>query len=307
MHVARATKAVRTFFAGRFTMQHSSSPGRAAAAHIDIPKNFACTVTATPGDLTAETAHLLERLIFDQAKNGNGGDRKKEPTTLHIALSGGTTPQKVYESFSRTHFFKRALDQGADVHLWYGDVRLVPDDDDSSNARMVRKALDGTFPECNLHPVKIELGGAEAAKDYAQQLLKAIPNKVRGGVNVPGFDIVMLGVGADGHTASLFPGTPSVACVDQVCVAVMPGKDVKPYVERVTITTPVIQAARHVVLIAAGKDKSPVLRGILASDAALEEHRGEWLVPVSRLVRSCEGTVHILVDAAIAEGSLTGR
>uniref|UniRef100_A0A7S1M2Q7 6-phosphogluconolactonase n=1 Tax=Neobodo designis TaxID=312471 RepID=A0A7S1M2Q7_NEODS len=296
----------------------SSNPSRCSvsgqAAFVDLPANWKLRVLPTADDLAAESTYLIETITCDLARrpstadSATGDDAAPVPSLrkLHLALSGGSTPKKIYESFARTYFFKQVLDKKAELNLWYGDVRMVPDAHADSNARMVTTALDGSFPDNVIHAVDVAAPAAEAAAKYAAQMLELMPTTDVGGVAVPVFDILLLGMGPDGHTASLFPGTDAPAARDAVCVTCMPGPDVKPRVERVTVTAPVIEAAKHVVLIAAGAEKKEAFRGLVASDAALAEHK-EWLRPVIRLLRGCKGAVHLLVDKAIAEGCFRSK
>jgi 6-phosphogluconolactonase len=286
------------------------------ASFVDIPSNWKVRISANNDDLAAEATYLIETLSCDLAareekkpvaaveadgaESDSAATRSAGPRKLHLALSGGSTPKRIYESFAKTYFFKQVLDRKAELNLWYGDVRMVPDEHADSNARMVMTALDGSFPAEAIHGVDVALPAAEAAAKYSAALLEGMPTTVVDGLTVPVFDILLLGMGPDGHTASLFPGTDAAATRDAVCVRCMPGPDVKPQVERVTVTAPVIEAARHVVLIAAGGEKKEAFRGLVASDAALDAN-ASWLRPVTRLIRRCQGAVHVLVDGSIAE------
>ena len=164
--------------------------------------------------------------------------------TLHVALAGGTTPKRAYELL--------AQDEGdwSHVHLWLGDERCVPDDDPESNARMVRESLLAT--ERAGPPVLHAVASPEVPEDaawlYSLALLEHMPDGV--------FDIVLLGMGPDGHTCSLFPGHPVLA-VREAPVSPVRGSP-KPPPERVTLTLPVVR--RRAVHAAAGDRRGEARR-----------------------------------------------
>ena len=183
----------------------------------------------------------------------------------HLALSGGTTPQRAYELLAR-----RGTDE---AEIWLVDERCVPSDHADSNARMIRAALgDGV----RLHEARGELGPEDAAWLYAREV-EAI-----GGV----FDVVVLGLGEDGHTASLFPGHPEADARHAPVIGVRGSP--KPPPERITLTLPVIARARHTVLLATGEGKRDALARVRARDEAL---------PAARLGSALD---EIVCDAAAA-------
>ena len=149
----------------------------------------------------------------------------------NVALAGGSTPRRAYELARR----RQSWDG---VTLWFGDERCVPPEDERSNYRLAKKALG--FEDA--HRIRGELGGEEAARLYEQELR---------GVTL---DLVLLGVGSDGHTASLFPDAPALQERQRLVVAAEPG--LEPFVERVTLTLPAIAAAREVVFLVAGEEKA---------------------------------------------------
>lgn len=155
----------------------------------------------------------------------------------HVALSGGKTPRAAYTA-ARDADWSRTT-------VWLVDDRAVPPDDDRSNARLVRETLDPP----NFERVRGELGAREAADRY-DALLDGIT-----------LDLVVLGMGPDGHTASLFPGKPELAVADRRVVAV-PEAGMEPYVPRVTMTFPMLHAARRRVFLVAGADKRDALRRV---------------------------------------------
>lgn len=197
-----------------------------------------------------------------------------------IALSGGSTPRAVYALLGSEPV--RSQIPWEKVHLFWGDERCVPPSDPESNFRMVDEALlqRVTIPPQNVHRVKAENDPAAAAQEYEEELRQTF------GLNagtMPAFDVVMLGLGDDGHTASLFPGTPALDERRKLVADV--------YVERlrthrITLTFPVLNNAHHIVVLVSGKSKAGILaevvRGNLASYPAqrIQPVAGElrWLV-----------------------------
>jgi 6-phosphogluconolactonase len=163
----------------------------------------------------------------------------------HVALSGGETPKHAYE-----------LAAGADqdlsaATLWLGDERVVPPDDERSNLRMVRGALIDPLPDerrPRLMGVETELGPDGAAAAYESLLRENLGNH-------PRLDLALMGLGPDGHTASLFPGKPALQEGHRFVVGV-PVAGMEPLVPRVTLTLPVFNSAREVVFLVAGADKA---------------------------------------------------
>ena len=170
--------------------------------------------------------------------------------TAWIALAGGRTPRAVYE--------RLAVDGGpavdwAQVHVAFGDERLVPPDHAGSNYAMARAALFDRVPlrPAQIHRIEGERADAtDAAAAYGATLARAFPLAAGAW---PVFDIVLLGVGADGHTASLFPGTPALAVADRLAAA---ARAPATPADRVTLTYPVLNAARAVILLVSGADKA---------------------------------------------------
>lgn len=233
---------------------------------------------------------IVSRVAESEGRSGNGA-------TVSLALSGGSTPKTLYQMLASQHpdLVKQRL------HFYFGDVRMVPNDSADSNYKMVQDAmlhiLNAEEQKERVFAIQTEGGvtAEEAAKAYAETLQTTLP--LEDGTSTPQFDIVLLGVGPDGHTASLFPTTAASTEVERLVVPCMPNIGVTPYVERVTITRRVIQAAAMVVVLATGADKNWVLKGILSEDEASLEK-----VPVARLVRECRGKVLLLVDKAMAGG-----
>jgi 6-phosphogluconolactonase len=201
-----------------------------------------------------------------------------------LALSGGNTPRDAYALLAQT---------GVDwtrVHVFWVDERAVPPTDDRSNYRWAKATLlDGAGIASGLiHRMPADaLDIDAAARDYDKALLAGVDPAEDG---VPAFDVVVLGVGDDGHTASLFPGEPTVDIVDRFTVAVpaRPGREA-----RLTLTRPVIEHARNVFVLAVGAGKRAALERVWAPEGNVHE-------TPSRIVRDCKGALTWIVDNAAA-------
>jgi 6-phosphogluconolactonase len=198
-------------------------------------------------------------------------------------LSGGSTPEQLYALLASPEHARRV--DWARVAFFFGDERCVPPDDPQSNYRMARTSLLvplGVQAE-QVHRIRGELGAEAAAEDYRAVLDQTVLERRPGPGGPPVFDLVLLGLGGDGHTASLFPGT---AALDERSRWVV-GNHPHGLVPRVTLTFPVLDAARTVLFLVAGADKAhavrEVLRGASASPlpaARVRPHAGEaewWL------------------------------
>jgi len=171
-----------------------------------------------------------------------------------VALAGGSTPKVTHEVLARDH----AEDvDWSNVHVFFGDERTVPPDHEDSNYRMAREALLDRVPVGSVHRMRGELQPDAAAAAYETDLRQFF-----GGEAV--LDLVMLGIGDDGHTASLFPETPALEVTDRLVVA---NPVSKLGTTRLTLTAPVLSAARAVNFLVAGEGKAEALREILEGDA----------------------------------------
>jgi 6-phosphogluconolactonase len=190
-------------------------------------------------------------------------DARMRDREIHIALAGGSTPRRAYELLAPmqrmwTH-----------VHLWLGDERCVPEGDDQANATMLDTALLRHLRAAigpRLHRVRGELGPEDAAWLYGSEVVRAMGER-------PVFDLVLLGLGEDGHSASLFPGHPATAALVAPVVGVRAAP--KPPPERVTMTLPVLRRARYTALLASGPAKADALARVRARDPELAAGRLE--------------------------------
>jgi 6-phosphogluconolactonase len=172
-----------------------------------------------------------------------------------VALAGGSTPKSTYEILARDH--AESVDW-SNVHVFFGDERTVPPDHEDSNYRAAREALLDHVPVGSVHPMRGELPPERAAATYEEELWAFFEE------DPPVFDLVMLGIGGDGHTASLFPETPAPEVTDRLVVSnPVPKLDTT----RITLTAPVLNAAREVFFLVAGEDKAEALVEILEGDA----------------------------------------
>jgi|HubBroStandDraft_2_1064218.scaffolds.fasta_scaffold02214_6 6-phosphogluconolactonase len=204
-----------------------------------------------------------------------------------IALSGGHTPEKMYSLWAATEKYRSETDWNR-VHLFWGDERYVPQDDPLSNYRMTRLSLleHVPIPAANVHAVPTNLATPElAAEAYDQELRKFF------GSSAPAFDVTLLGLGPEGHTASLFPDSPALEektrWVVPVHVAATPPN-------RLTFTLPVLNSSRNTYFLVAGEGKRPILAALRA-----EPDSRPSAYPAGR-IRPTDGRVLWFLDQAAA-------
>ena len=205
-----------------------------------------------------------------------------------LALSGGSTPAELYRLLARPPF--RQSIAWEQVHFYWGDERCVPPTDAESSFGMVYTLLLGQVPVPpeNIHRALGELAPAAAALDYAAQLAQA----GQPGLPWPRFDLVLLGMGADGHTASLFPGQVNPGEASQAVIPVTAAYQDRP-ANRVSLTPSVFNSARRVLFLATGENKAAVLA------QALHGPLDPLRLPVQR-IQPADGVVVWMVDQAAA-------
>jgi 6-phosphogluconolactonase len=200
-----------------------------------------------------------------------------------IALSGGDTPRQTYTRLAD----EPDLDWGA-VEVFFVDERAVAPTDDRSNYRWAKECLldRAKIPAGHVHRMPADEADLEgAAREYEQVVRSGVPVGQGG---LPSFDAMVLGVGDDGHTASLFPGMPTVDITDRVVVAVgkTEGRE-----ERLTVTAPVIEQSRAVFVLAVGAKKTAALERVWAVSGSLRD-------TPARVIRNVRGSIHWIIDKA---------
>ena len=184
------------------------------------------------------------------------GEAIEECGRFVVVLAGGSTPKAMYEVLARDYADR--IDWSR-VHVFFGDERTVPPDHDDSNYKMASETLLEHVPIGGVHRMQGELPPDVAAEAYEAEVRTFFRTEA-----VPRFDLILLGVGGDGHTASLFPETSAIEVHDRWVVA---NPVLKLDTTRITLTIPVINAARAVIFLVAGEDKAEALGEILEGDA----------------------------------------
>lgn len=192
-----------------------------------------------------------------------------------IALAGGSTPKPLYEALAQSDL------PWSDLHIFWGDERYVPVDHPDSNAGMAKAAwLDQVpIPQTQIHIMPTHLAQPAEAADVYEKLLQDILGYQ------PTFDIVLLGMGDDGHTLSLFPHTEAVNVSDRLVTVGEKGGE-----PRITLTAPLVNQSRCVMFLVSGSNKQPALKAVFSPDA-------DDLAFPSRKIRP-EGELWWLLDAA---------
>ena len=207
--------------------------------NVEVYENPEGLAGAAAGEFAARAAEAIE-----------------ERGRFTVVLAGGSTPKATYDILARDYAGR--IDWSK-VHVFFGDERAVPPDDDDSNYKMVREALLDHVPIGSVHRMQGELPPGEAAEAYEEELRGFF-----GPEELPRFDLILLGIGGDGHTASLFPETSALEVHDRLVVA---NPVLKLETTRITLTAPVINAAHAVYFLVAGDDKADALAHILGGDA----------------------------------------
>lgn len=269
---AVGTRASATFVKGESEMAFESDP------QVHILKN------------TTELSTTAAELIVETVQKNL--DRKDQ---LTFALSGGSTPKELYSLLSSEPYRDRiAWDR---VHFFWGDERHVSPDHPESNYRLAHDCMLSRVPVPpeNIHRVRGETPDAQqAAADYEQELIRAFHLSAG---QVPQFDCMLLGMGPDGHIASLFPGTKALREKKRLVVANWVEKFMH---SRITMTFPVLNNADRIMFLVTGGNKAEVLREVLEGDEQADP------LP-AQMIRPNQGTVIWLADRVAANLlSMTG-
>lgn len=246
----------------------------------DLPRGVVLRLATTPEAL-AEAAASEVLALLESAMAWRG--------EAHLVLSGGKTPAALHRVLA-----SRSFEGWSHVHVWFGDERTVPADHADSNYRMARETLldHVPVPASQVHRFDTTLPPDTAAAQYHEALAALARAQER---EVPAFDVLLLGMGGDAHTASLFPGSPLLsgdAASGRLAAAVhVPALDTW----RLTLTPATIRAARAVCLLVAGTDKHAALRRAFVDAPALDQ------APVT-LVHDVPGDVAWFVNRAALFG-----
>jgi 6-phosphogluconolactonase len=213
-----------------------------------------------------------------------------------VALSGGSTPKGLYGLLASDPTWRGRVPWD-NMHVFWGDERHVAPDHPDSNYRMANEALLSVvpIPPAHVHRIKSEYPDARQVADDYEQELRAFFQVSAG--QLPRFDVVFLGLGPEGHTASLFPGTQALHETRRLVVSTWVGKF---FTDRITLTPPVLNNAAGVIFLVSGEDKA------LALKAVLEGHDEPEQLP-AQLIRPAHGRLLWLVDRAAASLLQTGQ
>ena len=232
----------------------------------------------TPQELFGAAAELVA-----SAANEAVAERGR----FSIALSGGSTPKSLYTLLATNARTSLPWDR---MFFFFGDERHVPPTDPESNYRMADEVMLSKVPvaQTNVFRVEAENPDAKAAAEAYEKSLRKFFALEAG--QVPSFDLILLGMGPDGHTASLFPGT---AALQEKSKLVVENWVEKLKTSRISLTLPVLNAARCVAFLVSGTDKAPVLKSVLESNTPGEQYP-------AKLVRPAQGKLIWLIDRAAA-------
>lgn len=211
-------------------------------------------------------------------------ERCKESGFFYLVLSGGTTPKGVYSRMADTNF------EWDKIHFFWGDERWVPQDHPQSNYKLVWDALFSKVdvPKKNIHPILTDQSTPEkSAQLYEQELDSFFKNHSQ---EKPRFDLILLGVGKDGHTASLFPESQALNEKRQWVVSVEKKETQE---KRVTLTYPLLNQALNIYFLVHGKEKAEIVKEIL------ESKKGQNLFPV-QIISPTNGTLKWFLDEEAA-------
>jgi 6-phosphogluconolactonase len=207
---------------------------------------------AIVADAEAVAHAAAERLI---ARVTRSADR------IGICLTGGSSPQRLYQLLGTAPYRSRLPWER--IHWFMGDDRFVALDDDRSNMGIAKRAfLDASAPRENIHPIDVSAGSPNAAAQRYQEVLQRFYGASQRDAARPAFDLVLMGLGPDGHTASLFPGGAALKETTRWVVGVEEAK-LAPFVPRVTLTIPMLASTREMLFLVTDGDKRDVLTRVL--------------------------------------------
>lgn len=237
-------------------------------------------------DLASVAADRLARQI---------GQAQRRRGVAHIALSGGSTPRALFRLLAEPHWQARI--DWARTHVWWVDERCVPPDHHESNYGAAFALLFQHLPVARLHRMHGELAPAEGAGRYEQELRRGFALGPRGR---PRFDFILLGMGDDGHIASLFPG--AVALQERRRLVTVGEAPVSPR-QRITLTLPVLNRGAFLLFLVAGSSKAAALAQVFAPVRGAGAALPAAALPAA-LARPTRGRLLWLLDAAAAAGLL---
>jgi 6-phosphogluconolactonase len=236
----------------------------------------------------AENAEQLARSAAElivEWSNAAVNDRGR----FTLALAGGSTPRLLYQLLSSDEFRERVPWHA--IEIFVSDERYVSSDHPDSNFKMAREELldHVPVPESQVHPVQTDLPPSEAARAYEETIRRVFDSSEPA---VPSFDLILLGIGADGHTASLFPETEALDVHDRIVIENwVPQQDAT----RITFTIPLLHQAKKVVLLAAGQDKADAIARAIEAPQNLAE-------TPSQCLRDAQGDVVLILEHGAASG-----
>lgn len=244
---------------------------------------FRCSVLPTPEALALDAAQRFARAASDAI------DSRGE---FVVALSGGSTPRSLYTRLAAPPYVSTM--PWSEVRALWGDERCVPPDHAASNYRMTREALldHVLIPGANVHRIRGEDDPVTAARAYEQTLRSVLRTPQGPPRDAPGarIDLVLLGLGVDGHTASLFPGSPAVTDAEPWAIAHRVPAELR---WRVTLTPVIINAAAEILFLVSGRAKAAIVRRVLEGPLRPDELPAQLIAPA-------DGRVLWLLDAAAA-------
>ncbi len=243
-----------------------------------------------------ENAEAIQRMAAAEFLAA-AADAVRAKGSFTVALAGGSTPRALYSMLATGASF-RAQVPWDKLFLFFGDERHVPPDHSDSNFRMVQEAMLSKLTLAPRQVLRIKgeyPDAAQAAREYEQEL-KDFFRLIEG--RFPRFDLVLLGMGPDGHTASLFPGTKALHEEKRLVVSNWVGKF---FTDRITLTVPVLNNAARVLFLVQGDDKAPALKAVLEGPCEPEQLPAQLIRPKNgKLLWLVDRTAARLLSAATA-------